>query len=127
MDKIYFTYRKRTDRNGNFYTPSYEWGNSYPELNGVATIIDEQIETSHWKKLGWIEFNEALLPKIGLEDEIKNFWKYGGLIYITNDDVVTYMQTLTNYAEVTPRKFELSPAWTDEQWNAIEAVYLEII
>jgi hypothetical protein len=31
MEKVYFTYRHRKDRKGNIYTPSYEWGDSYPE------------------------------------------------------------------------------------------------
>jgi len=126
MEKVYFTYRHRKDRNWNIYTPSYEWGDSYPEWEWKATIVDNKINTTNWKHLGWIEVDTTALSLLDVENELKNYWKYGWLIYITNDEAVLYMQNLTDYTETTPRTFELSPE-NIEVWFESPATYLTII
>ena len=123
MTKIFYTYRYRTDRNGNQYTPSHEWGNSYPEWNKLATIVDEKVTSTNWKRLGWIECDPTLV--IEVTAELQNYWKYGWLIYITNYEALEYMKRLTDYVETTPWTFELTPE-TDLMWTFVPATYLVI-
>lgn len=127
MTKKFFTYRYRKDRKGNQYTPSYEWGDAYPEWAGLATIVDEQVQTSapQGKRLGWIECDDTIAQEV--EDELINYGKYGWLIYITPAEATLYMQVLTSHTEVEPGKFELVPAIPEWEidWPQ-DAIYLNI-
>lgn len=125
MEKVFFTYRHRTDRNGNRYSPSYEYWNSYPEWEPYADIIDEKIKSSNWKKLAWIEVDETQIPKIDIENEIKDYWKYWWLIYLTNAEAILYMQNLTDHIELSTWVFEISPE-INEGWTIIPQETLTI-
>jgi len=125
MTKIFFVYRYRTDRKGNRYTPSHEFGNSYPEWEWKATIVDEKISTNIplWKRLGWVECDDEM--GLTVQDELINFWKYGWLIYITPAEAIQYMKAYTDYPEVTPWVFEIAPA-IEELWFESPQVLLDI-
>jgi len=126
MTYIFFVYRYTTDRGWSRYSPSYLLQSSYPEWDGLQTIVDNKIETKIplWKRLGWIEADDTIA--LDVENEIKDNGIWANMKYITNDEAVLYMQGYTNYPETTPRTFELTPANLDGiDWPA-EATYLII-
>ena len=82
MDKIYFTYRKRTDRNGNFYTRAGDLVIMYPMLEMAgkkAFYIDKILYI--WNNIS--ELNEHKVDhskQILVEQEVRNKEKYEPII-----------------------------------------------
>lgn len=137
MTKIYFTYRKVTDRNWNNYTPFHRLQNSFPERAGFIELVVEEVTVDKdsnwrpltWELLGWINVDDTNLDPTKVTDVLKNKWVGAMMTYLTNDEAVAYMRdnALSNHPETATnsRKFKLRDI-TDIDWNITDTTYLEI-
>lgn len=101
MKNVYYCYRIQCDRQWNQYSPEYRLADAYPEwTNSLATFNDGKIETSvtTGRRVWWLEVDDTI--ETDVTTEIQTFGIGSMLWYMTEPEVITYLDANTSYTAV---------------------------
>ena len=140
MKKIYLTFRQKYTNKGVRYNPSYFLDKMYEDyLNAWLTKLkDTEIpENRYTAELApWIkkqtkfavwEYDENYIDKQWFIDNIMNVWSEFGIdVFDTIEEAKQWIRDNTDLVEESDGVFILQEAWTDIDWEIVEAKYLII-
>ena len=138
MKKIYINFRKaHYNKWQGEYAPSYVLDEQFSDYAWIIAIKDNIIPDNRYTKVNanWLknktkfwyyEFDEAV-DQTALIDSINLVASYNAITIIpTVEEARQDVRDRTDLKEIEEWKFEIYPAWTDEEWKPFEAKYLII-